>query len=238
MLAHCSTRSHSPLKTVLGKIGDPYQAYCTMYKMHAMATHQEGAGCPWERGLDILTEDPEHTDINNYSTHSSSTTVALGVPEAVGHPKDLVCNNQDQLTALTTEINYLHQRVAAGEGQPAETLDCIQCELKNLSIAILQQHPPAPAEPLGELIQQYTDTLCTTQKQSNLMNSLLQDIPVFNEHDSTKLEDWLTNIKMAADLTNESRARLAKAKSRGLICTLVTEAVTSNKSWDEIKDLL
>ena len=76
------------------------------------------------------------------------------------------------------------------------------------------------------------------QKQSNLTNSLLQDIPVFNEHDSTNLEDWLTDIKMAADLTSESTARLAKAKSQGLMCTLVTEAITSNKSWDEIRDLV
>ena len=43
---------------------------------------------------------------------------------------------------------------------------------------------------------------------------------------------------MAADLTSESRARLAKAKSKRLTCTLVTEAITSNKSWDDIKDLL
>ena len=46
------------------------------------------------------------------------------------------------------------------------------------------------------------------------------------------------DIEMAADLTSESRARLAKVKLRGLMCTLVTEAITSNKSWDEIKDLL
>ena len=50
----------------------------------------------------------------------------------------------------------------------------------------------------GEVIQQYIDTLCSTQKQSNLTNSLLQDIPVFNDHVSTKLEDWLTSIEMAA----------------------------------------
>ena len=31
---------------------------------------------------------------------------------------------------------------------------------------------------------------------------------------------------------------LAKAKSRGLTCTLVTEAINSDISWDEIKDLL
>ena len=68
MLAQCSTRSHSPLKAVLGKVGDRYQAYCTTYKMHDMATHHGGAGCPLDRGMDILTEDPEHADINNEST--------------------------------------------------------------------------------------------------------------------------------------------------------------------------
>ena len=78
-----STRSHPPLKTVLGKIGDCYQAYCTTYKMHAMATHHAGAGHPLDRSFDIPAEDPEHADINNDSTHSLDATVALGGPEAV-----------------------------------------------------------------------------------------------------------------------------------------------------------
>ena len=43
----------------------------------------------------------------------------------------------------------------------------------------------------------------------------MQDIPVFNEHDSTKLEDWLIDIEMAADLTSENRAMLTRAKSQG-----------------------
>ena len=60
----------------------------------------------------------------------------------------------------------------------------------------------------------------------------------FNEHNSTKLKDWLVDIEMAADLTSKSRARLTKVKSRGLTYTLVTEAITPNKSWDKIKDLL
>ena len=78
----------------------------------------------------------------------------------------------------------------------------------------------------------------TAQKQTNLTTSLLQDISVFNEHDSTKLVDYLTDIERAADLTNESRAKLAKAKSRELTEALITEAITSDKSWDEMKDLL
>ena len=82
------------------------------------------------------------------------------------------------------------------------------------------------------------NTLCTTQKQTNLTNSLLQDIDVFNEYDFTKLEEWLTDIEMAADLTSESQAMLAKTKLRGLSCTLVTEAINSDKSCDRIKNLL
>ena len=35
----------------------------------------------------------------------------------------------------------------------------------------------------------YTNTLCSAQKQTNLTNSLLQDILVFNGHDTTQLED-------------------------------------------------
>ena len=68
------------------------------------------------------------------------------------------------------------------------------------------------------------------------MTSLLQDIAVFNEHDSTELEDWLMDIETAVDLTSKSRAKLIKEKLRGLTCTLVTEVITLNKPWDEIKD--
>ena len=92
---------HSLLKTALGSIRDWYQAYCTTYKTHTMATCHRGVGHPLDRSLDILTEDPEHTDINNDSTHSSDATVAPGGPEAVGHPEDPVYNNQDGLMALT-----------------------------------------------------------------------------------------------------------------------------------------
>ena len=118
--------------------------------------------------------------------------------------------------ALTREINDLCQWVEAKEGQPAENLDHMNQELQNLSLVLQPQPPPTPTEPFGEVIYQYTDTLCTTQKQTNLTNSLLQDIPVFNEYDSIKLEDWLMDIEMAVDLTCESQAKLAKAKSRGL----------------------
>ena len=109
MSARHSTRMHSSLKTVLGKIGDRYQAYCTTYKTHTMATHHGGARHPLDRGINLHAEDPEHADIDIESTHSSDTTAALGGPEAEGHPKDPVYNNHTKFTALTREINDLHQ---------------------------------------------------------------------------------------------------------------------------------
>ena len=92
-------------------------------------------------------------------------------------------------------------------------------------------------EPFREVIHHYTDTLCTTQKQANVTNSLLQDIAIFYGHNSTKLVEWLTDLETATDLTYESQAKLAKAKSRGLTYTVITEAINSEKTWGEIKDL-
>ena len=82
------------------------------------------------------------------------------------------------------------------------------------------------------------DILCTAQKQTNFTNTLLQDITIFNGNDTTQLEDWLVDIETAANLSGESRTKLAQAKSKGLTHTLITEALTSGKCWDDITDLL
>ena len=58
-------------------------------------------------------------------------------------------SNPTELTALTRELDDLHQQVLAGEGQPMETLNHIECKLQKLSIML---HPPAATEPLGEVI--------------------------------------------------------------------------------------
>ena len=107
--------------------------------------------------------------------------------------------------------------------------------MQRLSISL---NPPTATEPLGEVTKHYTNTPCSAQKQNNLRNSLLQDISVFDGHDTTQLEDWLVDIETAADLTAESGTKLAQARSKGLTCTLIMETITSCKSWDDIKDLL
>ena len=88
------------------------------------------------------------------------------------------------------------------------------------------------------MLKHYTTTLCLAQKETNFTNSLLQDISIFTGHDTTLLEDWLEDMETAADLTSESRTKLAQAKSKGLTCTLISEAIASGKSWENIKDFL
>ena len=89
-----------------------------------------------------------------------------------------------------------------------------------------------------EVLNKYTNTLCNAQKKTSFVNSLLQDIPILNGNDSSQLEDWLTDIETASDLTDKSRTKLAQAKFKGLIRTLMLEALISNKTWEGIKDSL
>ena len=56
-----------------------------------------------------------------------------------------------------------------------------------------------------------------------------------NGNHASKLEDWLTDIEATSDLTGKGRTKLAQAKSEGLLRTLISEALTSKKTWEEIK---
>ena len=116
-----------------------------------------------------------------------------------------------------------------------EAINCLECELHKLSLPFQSSAPP---EPLDEVLQQYTEILCTAQKQTTFANTLIQDIPTFSGSDSTQLDDWLMDIETTADLTDKGRTKIAQAKPKGPTHTLITEALTLGKCWEEIKDLL
>ena len=81
------------------------------------------------------------------------------------------------------------------------------------------------------------ETLQSAQKQTTFANTLIQDMPTFNGSNSTWLEDWLIDIETAANLLDESRTKLAQAKSKGLTLTFIAEAPTSGKCWEEMRKL-
>ena len=80
--------------------------------------------------------------------------------------------------------------------------------------------------------------MCNAQKKTSLENSLLQDIPILDGNDSSQLKEWLTDIETASELMGESRTKLAQEESWGLVRTLISEALTLHKTWEEIKDSL
>ena len=73
-------------------------------------------------------------------------------------------------------------RVEAAKGQPMEAISHLEHEHHRLSLAFC---PSAPLEPLNDVLQQHTETLCSAQKQTTFANTLIQDIPTFNGSDST-----------------------------------------------------
>ena len=127
----------------------------------------------------------------------------------------------------------MRQTVEDKDNDPRDAIHQLEQKLNQLTIAL---HPPS--EPTEEILDKYTDTLCTAQKKTSLESSLLQDIPTLNGQDSSQLEDWLTDIETASELIGESRTKLAQAKSKGLVRMLISEALPLQKTWEKIKDSL
>ena len=120
--------------------------------------------------------------------------------------------NHPQLKGLTKALDHLKIKVDIGKGQPIEAINCLEHELHSLSLALC---PSAPPEPLDDILQQYTETLCIVQKKTTFANTLLQDITIFNGSNLSQLEDWLIDVETTSNLTHESRTKLAQAKAKG-----------------------
>ena len=70
-----------------------------------MASHHRSTGWLIDRDINLYIEDAENTGIDNdnKSISGSDTTIALGYPEAEGHPNELIPSKQAKLTALMRE---------------------------------------------------------------------------------------------------------------------------------------
>ena len=182
-----------------------------------MVTHHGGTGqlpertpIPHEQDPDTPSEDIDNFKNEEHETHTTMKT-------------------------LTREIDHLPQRIETAKDQPMEVINCLECELHRLFLTL---SPLALLEPLDDVLQQYTETLCTAQKKTTFVTTLVQDIPTSNGSNMMQLENWLVDTETAANLTDKSRTKLAQAKSKGLTPTLITEAISLGKNWEEIRDLL
>ena len=133
---------------------------------------------------------------------------------------------------LLCETEHLKQVVEDRDNDPREAIHELEQRLNRLTLTL-----HCSDDAIENMLDRYTETLCTAQKKMSLESSLLQDIPILNGQDSLQLEDWLTDIETASELTGESRTK-AQAKSKGLARTLISEALDAQKNWEEIKDSL
>ena len=162
---------------------------------------------------DTSMENPDTQDIDNASEDESQ--------------------NENIIRNLLCETAHLRQLVEDRDNELREAIHDLEHRLNKLTLTLC--HSDIPIE---NVLDRYTETLCTAQKKTSLESSLLQDIPILNGQDSSQLEDWLTDIETASELTGKSRTKLAQAKSRGLVRTLISKALTAQKNWEEIKDSL
>ena len=97
------------------------------------------------------------------------------------------------LQHLTHKAERLRQTVEDKDNDPMYAIEHLEQKLNQLAITLCPS-----TEPIGEVLNKYTDTLCNAQKKTSLENSLLQDISILNGNDSSQLEDWLTDIETAS----------------------------------------
>ena len=102
MSAHHNLRLHSPLKAVFGKIADTYQAYCNTYKTYTMAIDHGGSESPLDRDFEVTRETHETTGTDFENTQDFH-------PVETDLFEDLQHNIPTKLTALTREVDDLHQ---------------------------------------------------------------------------------------------------------------------------------
>ena len=203
-----------------------------------MITHCQSHS-PVKRLLNKLTS--IHTFINHHKTHTMATHFGgMGVTpikdSRIQEPDNISeseSQDGDPLKQVLSKTAYIRQFIEEKCNEPREAIHKIEQRLNDLTLTLHHQNTP-----LENVLDRYTETLCTAQKKTSLESSLLQDIPILNGQDSSQLEDWLTDIETASELTGKGRTKLAQAKSRGLVRTLITKVLIAQKSWEEIKDSL
>ena len=206
--------------------------YGKCHKTHSMTIRQEGQTALYDDTED--TSNP-HNITALPTTPSSNSIMDLNGKTATEYSEET--GTQRQLAQLQEHLKWLQEKLdqlGTAMNTPAYTEELAHSTEKLQKLALMLHSCPThrPVDQhIHAAVQQYTDTLCATQWQTNLTTSLLQDISTFDGWDTSTLEDWLSDIDNAANILRESYACLAMAKSWDLTHSLVCEALQAN-IWD------
>ena len=95
--------------------------------------------------------------------------------------------SQDDLQDENIIQNLLHkteclrQAVENRDNDPREAIEQLEQRLNRLTLTLHHSN-----DPIENVLDRYTKTLCTAQKKTSLESSLLQDIPTLNGQDSSQ----------------------------------------------------
>ena len=146
----------------------------------------------------------EHDSSDKYSEEPNTS---YHLPGLLDHFQQL----WDQVAPLGTCQPVTH--TYGGLPQLAEGLQQL--------IVVLQPSPnPQPKEPMY------------TTMYANITMILLQDIPMLDGQDSSKLEDSFMDIETTTDILTRSCTCLAKTKACSLTCTLIHRVLQTGKPQD------
>ena len=137
--------------------------------------------------------------MNNPESHDVVSDSQNNYQEDVNDLEHIEFNPPVELKHLTCKMEQLRQTVEDNNNDPMDAIKHLEQKLNQLAITLCP-----PTEPIGEVLNRYTNTLCNAQKKTSLESSLLQDIPILNRNDSSQLGDWLTDIETTSELTGES----------------------------------
>ena len=131
------------------------------------------------------------TSRNNPEYQDMDADIQDNYQEDINDPENIEPNHLAGLEHLTCEIEQLRQTIKANDNDPMDAINHLEQKLNQLAITLWP-----PTEPIAEVLNKYTNTLCNAQKKTSLESSLLQDITILNGNDSSKLEDWLQTLKL------------------------------------------
>ena len=92
--------------------------------------------------------------------------------------------DDDLIRQLICETVSIKQFVEERDNKPREAIHDLEQRLNKLTLALHHQDTL-----IENVLDRYTETLCTAQKKTSLESSLLQDIPILSGQDSSQLED-------------------------------------------------
>ena len=182
-----------------------------------MLTHRQ-LHSPIKRLLNRLNS--IHTYVNYHKTHAmathlggvGNTPVEVHRTQDVDNVSEGESQDEDLMRQVLAKTANIKQFVEEKYHESREAIHKIEQRLNDLTLTLHHQNTP-----IENVLDRYTETLCTVQKKTSLESTLLQDIPMLNGQDSSQLQDWLTDIETAAELTNKSRTKLAQVKLKGLV---------------------